>query len=35
MLHKLSPRQSYFSSDRAIHEFCQDIWKVELVKIEL
>jgi glycogen phosphorylase len=28
-------RMGYFSSDRTIHEYCQDIWKVEPVKIEL
>lgn len=28
-------RMGYFSSDRTIHEYCDDIWKVEPVKIDL
>lgn len=28
-------RMGYFSSDRTIHEYCQDIWKVKPVKTEL
>jgi len=28
-------RMGKFSSDRAIHEYCQDIWHIEPVKIEL
>jgi starch phosphorylase len=28
-------RSGFFSSDRTIREYCQDIWKVEPVKIEL
>ena len=28
-------RTGYFSSDRTIQDYCQDIWKVEPVKIEL
>jgi starch phosphorylase len=28
-------RTGFFSSDRPIREYCQDIWKVEPVKIEL
>ncbi|RKZ44941.1 MAG: hypothetical protein DRQ58_10950 [Gammaproteobacteria bacterium] len=28
-------RMGKFSSDRAIAEYCQDIWKVEPVPVEL
>jgi starch phosphorylase len=28
-------RSGFFSSDRAIREYCEDIWKVQPVRIEL
>ncbi|HNO58743.1 MAG TPA: glycogen/starch/alpha-glucan phosphorylase, partial [Accumulibacter sp.] len=28
-------RSSFFSSDRAIREYCQEIWRVQPVRIEL
>jgi starch phosphorylase len=28
-------RSGFFSSDRAIREYCEEIWKVQPVRIEL